>query len=65
LRELFSFIFDKLTDPLGLPIAVWKEWLILLILGELAYRNRVQQLWAICMMREIFRPASAAASSIG
>jgi len=37
LRELFSFIFDKLTDPLGLPIAVWKEWLILLLLGELAY----------------------------
>ena len=37
MRELFSFIFDKLTDPLGLPIAVWKEWLILLILGELAY----------------------------
>jgi len=37
LRELFSFIFDKLTDPLDLPIAVWKEWLILLVLGELAY----------------------------
>lgn len=37
MRELFSFIFDKLTDPLDLPIAVWKEWLILLVLGELAY----------------------------
>ena len=37
MRELFSFIFDKLTDPLGLPIAAWKEWLILLALGELAY----------------------------
>ena len=37
MRELFSFIFDKLTDPLRLPIAVWKEWLILLVLGELAY----------------------------
>ena len=37
MRELFSFIFDKLTDPLGLPIAAWKEWLILLVLGELAY----------------------------
>lgn len=38
MRELFSFIFDKLTDPLGLPIAVWKEWLILLVIGAIAYR---------------------------
>lgn len=37
MRTLFSFIFDKLTDPLGLPIAVWKEWLILFALGKLAY----------------------------
>ena len=37
MRELFSFIFGKLTDPLGLPIAAWKEWLILFALGELAY----------------------------
>lgn len=38
MRELFSFIFDKLTDPLGLPIDVWKEWLILLVIGAIAYR---------------------------
>ena len=38
MRELFNFIFDKLTDPLGLPIAVWKEWLILLVIGAIAYR---------------------------
>ena len=38
MRELFSFIFDKLTDPLGLPIAVWKEWLIQLVIGAIAYR---------------------------
>jgi hypothetical protein len=38
LRELFSFIFDRITDPLGLPIEPWKEWIILLIIGAAAFR---------------------------
>lgn len=37
MRELFSFIFDRLTDPLGLPIETWKEWIILSIIGIVAY----------------------------
>lgn len=38
MRELFSFIFDRITDPLGLPIEPWKEWIILLIIGAAAFR---------------------------
>lgn len=38
MRELFSFIFDRITDPLGLPIEAWKEWIILLIIEEVAFR---------------------------
>lgn len=38
MRELFSFIFDKITDPLTLPIHPLWEWLILLVIGEIAYR---------------------------
>ena len=37
MRELFSFIFDRLTDPLGLPIAPWKEWIIMLLIGAFAF----------------------------
>ena len=38
MRELFSFIFDRFTDPLGLPIETWKEWIILVVI-EVAARN--------------------------
>lgn len=38
MSAVFSFIFDRLTDPLGLPLEAWKEWLILLIIGAIAYR---------------------------
>lgn len=37
MREIFSFIFDRLTDPLALPVEAWKEWIILLIIGWVAY----------------------------
>ena len=37
MRQVFSFFFDRLTDPLGLPIsAVW-EYIILFIIGWIAY----------------------------
>ena len=26
---MFKFIFDLVTEPLGLPVSAWKEWLIL------------------------------------
>lgn len=38
MSEFFSFIFDRLTDPLGLPIEAWKAWLILLVIGAVAYK---------------------------
>lgn len=37
MREIFSFIFDRLTDPLGLPISALWEYLILLAIGSIAY----------------------------
>lgn len=37
MREILSFIFDKLTDPLTLPIEPWKEWIILGVIGLIAY----------------------------
>ena len=37
MREVFSFIFDRLTDPLSLPIHPLWEYLILLAIGGIAY----------------------------
>lgn len=37
MREIFSFIFGLITDPLSLPIDTWKEWLILGVIGTVAY----------------------------
>lgn len=38
MRPIFSFIFDLITDPLALPISPLWEYLILLVLGEIAFR---------------------------
>ena len=38
LKEIFSFVFDMLTDPLTLPVEPWKEWAILVVIGFIAYR---------------------------
>jgi hypothetical protein len=35
---MFKFIFDLATEPLGLPIEWYYEWIILLVIGEIAYR---------------------------
>lgn len=37
MREIFSFIFDRITEPLGLPIEWYWEWLILAVVGFAAY----------------------------
>ena len=37
MREIFSFIFDRFTDPLTLPIEPLYEWIILGIIGLVAY----------------------------
>ena len=34
---MFKFIYDLITDPLGLPIEWYYEWLILLIIDRIAY----------------------------
>lgn len=34
---MFKFIFDLLTDPLGLPVEWYWEYIILLVIGALAY----------------------------
>lgn len=34
---MFEFIFDLATEPLGLPIEWYYEWIILLVIGEVAY----------------------------
>lgn len=34
---MLRFLFEILTDPLGLPLEAWKEYLILLAIGECAY----------------------------
>lgn len=34
---MFKFIFVIITDPLGLPIEWYKEWIILAIIGIIAY----------------------------
>ena len=37
MREVLSFLFDRITDPLGLPIAWYWEWIILAIIAFSAY----------------------------
>ena len=34
---MFKFIFDLATEPLGLPIEWYYGWIILLVIGEIAY----------------------------
>lgn len=38
MRGILSFIFDRVTDPLTLPIEPWKEWVILGVIGLFAYK---------------------------
>lgn len=38
MKEIFRFVFDKITDPLSLPIYPLWEWLILGIIGITAYK---------------------------
>ena len=38
MREILSFIFNKITDPLTLPISPLYEWLILAVVGFIAFK---------------------------
>ncbi len=33
-----KLLIEFVTEPLGLPIEWWKGWLIMLVVGEIAYR---------------------------
>ena len=59
MRELFSFIFDRLTDPLGLPIETWKEWIILGVIGVVAYNVAFQS------VGNLYRSGSISGSAAG
>lgn len=37
MKVIFSFLFDRLTDPLGLPISPLWEYLILAVIGAVAF----------------------------
>ena len=38
MKPIFSFLFELITDPLALPISPLWEYLILLVLSEIAFR---------------------------
>lgn len=37
MRVVFGFIFDRITDPLGLPISPLWEYIILAVIGAVAF----------------------------
>lgn len=44
---MFKFIFDLTTEPLGLPIEWYYEWIILLVIGEIAYHVAYDKVGAL------------------
>lgn len=59
MREIFSAIFDILIDPLGLPISALWEFIILIIIGEVAYRI------AFSMVGDMYRSGGISSSFVG
>ncbi len=49
LKVIFSFIFDKITDPLTLPIKPLYEWIILGVIGLIAY------IVAFCIVGDMYK----------
>ena len=37
MSAIFKFLFERATDPLGLPINAFYEYIILAVIGEVAY----------------------------
>lgn len=50
---MFKFIFDLITEPLGLPIEWYYEWIILLVIGEMAYRVAYNR-WVFCIKAVLY-----------
>ena len=44
---MFKFIFDLAIEPLGLPIEWYYEWIILLVIGEIAYHVAYDKVGAL------------------
>ena len=44
---MFKFILDLATEPLGLPIEWYYEWIILLVIGEIAYHVAYDKVGAL------------------
>lgn len=59
MREIFSAIFDILIDPLGLPISALWEFVILIIIGEIAYKI------ALSMVGDMYRSGGISSSFVG
>lgn len=59
MREILSFIFDRLTDPLGLPISVVWEYVILLALNGVAY------IIAYSAVGDMYRSGNISSSTAG
>ena len=37
MSAIFKFLFERATDPLGLPINAFYEYIILAVIGAVAY----------------------------
>ena len=44
---MFKFIFELATEPLGLSIEWYYEWIILLVIGEIAYHVAYDKVGAL------------------
>ena len=59
MAAIWSFIYDKLVSPLGLPIETWKEWLILIAIELVAY------VVAFLLVKKLFQAGEISTSSEG
>lgn len=59
MRAIFSFIFDRLTDPLGLPISAFWEYVILLVIASVAYSI------AFSIVGDMYNGGSISSSGVG
>lgn len=58
MREIFKFIFDGLTEQLGLPISPEKEYILLAIIGIIAFAV------AYWIVGELFKDGTISSSSM-
>lgn len=56
---VFKFMFERLTDPLGLPISAIWEYIILIAIGEIAY------LCALKLVGNLYNSGEIHSSGVG